>query len=125
MKALLLVGDRDIQLLDVETPTPQSGQVLIKLKAAALNRRDQWIREGKYPNIKNQTILGSDGAGIVESCGEGLCLIRWVGQEVIINPNIDWGENPKIQSAEYSIIGMPGKRHFGGICNRRSRPDSS
>tara|TARA_R110000796_G_scaffold252645_2_gene390253 strand:+ start:127020 stop:128024 length:1005 start_codon:yes stop_codon:yes gene_type:complete len=108
MKALVLVDhpENKIQLLEVEKPVPTEGKVLIKLKSAALNRRDQWIREGKYPNIQMNTILGSDGAGIVEEVSAGVSsdLIR---NEVIINPNIEWGENPKVQSKGYSILGMP------------------
>ena len=74
MKALVLVDhpENKIQLLEVEKPVPTEGKVLIKLKAAALNRRDQWIREGKYPNIQMNTILGSDGAGIVEEVSAGV-----------------------------------------------------
>ncbi|WP_339606225.1 zinc-binding dehydrogenase [uncultured Roseivirga sp.] len=108
MKALVLVGhpENKIQLLEVEKPVPTEGKVLIKLKAAALNRRDQWIREGKYPNIQMNTILGSDGAGIVEEVGAGISS-DLIGNEVIINPNIDWGENPKVQSKAYHILGMP------------------
>ncbi|KYG72214.1 NADPH:quinone reductase-like Zn-dependent oxidoreductase [Roseivirga ehrenbergii] len=108
MKALVLVDHPEdkVQLLEVEKPTPAEGKVLIKLKAAALNRRDQWIREGKYPNIQMNTILGSDGAGIVEEVGAGVSS-DLIGNEVIINPNIDWGENPKVQSKAYHILGMP------------------
>ena len=54
MKALVLTSDSEkkIQILDVEQPKPAAGKVLVKIKAAALNRRDQWIREGKYPGIQ-------------------------------------------------------------------------
>jgi len=31
----------------------------------------------------------------------------WVGSEVIINPNIDWGSDPEVQSSKYSVLGMP------------------
>lgn len=109
MKVLVLrdyIESSSIQLLDIEKPSPSEGKVLIKLKAAALNRRDQWIREGKYPNIQMNTVLGSDGAGIVEEVGAGVSS-DLIGNEVIINPNIDWGENPKVQSKSYSILGMP------------------
>ena len=108
MKALVLVDhpENKIQLLEVEKPVPTEGKVLIKLKSAALNRRDQWIREGKYPNIQMNTILGSDGAGIVEEVSAGVSS-DLIGNEVIINPNIDWGENPKVQSKAYHILGMP------------------
>lgn len=108
MKAVVLTehSEEPIALQEMPTPDPKKGEVRVALKAAALNRRDQWIREGKYPNIQPNTILGSDGSGIVDVLGEGVP-DHWKGKEVLINPNIDWGENPEVQSAAYHILGMP------------------
>ena len=108
MKSIVLTDNPEekLQFCNSPKPSPTEGKVLIKLKAAALNRRDQWIREGKYPNIQMNTILGSDGTGIVEEVGAGISS-DLIGNEVIINPNIDWGENPKVQSKAYHILGMP------------------
>ena len=52
MKALLLTGPGQIEWKEVPKPTLSAGKALVKIKATALNRRDDWIREGKYPNIK-------------------------------------------------------------------------
>jgi zinc-binding alcohol dehydrogenase/oxidoreductase len=106
MKALLLSSPGVIEFKDVPKPAPGNGQALIKMKATALNRRDDWIREGKYPNIRFGVIMGSDGAGIVESVGTEADQ-PWVGQEVVINPNIEWGPDPEVQSGKYTILGMP------------------
>jgi NADPH:quinone reductase-like Zn-dependent oxidoreductase len=76
------------------------------MKAASLNRRDQWIREGKYPNIRIGAILGSDGAGVVEKVYDESDQ-GWVDREVVINPNIGWGPDPEVQSRFYTILGMP------------------
>ena len=43
-----------------ETPKPKAGEVLVRLKAAALNRRDYWITKGLYPGIHSGVIQGSD-----------------------------------------------------------------
>lgn len=106
MKALVLASPGVIELREVPTPKVSPGKALVKIKAASLNRRDEWIREGKYPNIKVGGILGSDGAGVVEAVGSDDDQ-PWVGQEVIINPNIDWGPDPEVQSGKYTILGMP------------------
>ncbi|MFK7954284.1 MAG: zinc-binding dehydrogenase [Ekhidna sp.] len=91
-----------IQLVELSKPEIVAGECLVKLSASALNRRDQWIREGMYPGIQFGTVLGSDGCGVVE---EGQS--NWVGKEVIINPNVEWGSDSEVQSASYSVLGMP------------------
>ncbi len=84
----------------------QEDEVLVELKAAALNHRDLWIQEGAYAKIKLPCILGSDGAGIIKRVGSKNKEKR-IGEEVIINPNIDWGENERHQSLRYRLLGMP------------------
>ncbi len=77
-------------------PQPAEGEVLVRLAAAALNHRDLWIVKGLYPGIRYPVILGSDGAGRLEG-----------GREVIINPGMNWGSNPRVQSRAFSILGLP------------------
>ncbi|MBL7815803.1 MAG: zinc-binding dehydrogenase [Saprospiraceae bacterium] len=104
MKALVLVGkNEDLAFQEVEKPqntdpkdSSGKGSVVVKVKAAALNHRDVWIQKGMYAGIKYPTILGSDGAGETED-----------GTAVIINPSINWGENPRFQSKKYEILGLP------------------
>jgi zinc-binding alcohol dehydrogenase/oxidoreductase len=91
-----------VALVTVDKPQPEINQCLVKIMATALNRRDQWIREGLYPGIKDDVVLGSDACGeVVEGPP------KWLGKRVLINPNINWGTNPQVQSAKYSILGMP------------------
>jgi zinc-binding alcohol dehydrogenase/oxidoreductase len=106
MKSLVLIGPGQIEWRELDTPTLAPGKALVKIKAISLNRRDEWIKEGKYPNIRYGGILGSDGAGIVESVADEKDK-PWVGKEIVINPNIDWGNDPDVQSKNYSILGMP------------------
>lgn len=106
MKALVLSGLGKIEMKEVPVPAVTSGKALVKIKAVALNRRDDWIREGKYPHIKPGCVMGSDGAGVVEAVHDDEHK-DWIGKEVVINPNIDWGPNPDVQSGKYTILGMP------------------
>lgn len=103
MKAITITDQSEtIQLIDASKPEASEGECLVKIKFAALNRRDQWIREGLYPGIKPGVILGSDGCGeVVEGPSE------WLGKTVIINPNIGWGSDEKAQLADYTILGLP------------------
>jgi len=107
MKAVVLEG-KDQSLVVKEVPKPQlgEGEVLVQIKAAALNRRDYWITIGQYAGIKYPSILGSDGAGIVTEIGPGVNA-SWLNQEVVINPSHDWGEHPEYQSKQFKILGLP------------------
>jgi zinc-binding alcohol dehydrogenase/oxidoreductase len=106
LKALVLSSPGQIEFKEIPTPTLTAGKALVRIKAAALNRRDDWIREGKYPNIKFGGVLGSDGAGVVEAVHDEADQ-AWGGQEVVINPNIDWGPDLEVQNTKYTILGMP------------------
>ncbi|WP_080059658.1 quinone oxidoreductase family protein [Spirosoma aerolatum] len=107
MKAILLAETHQpVQLIDTPTPVAGQGQVLIKLKAAALNHRDVFIQQALYPGIKLPVILGSDGAGVVEDVGEEVDKV-WRGQSVVINPAMHWGDNPLFYGDDFRILGMP------------------
>jgi len=109
MKAVVLKEEKqfdDLALDDFPTPKPNPGEVLIQIKSAALNARDIWIVKGRYPNIQTPVILGSDGSGIVTEVGKEVDK-KWVGTEVIINPSLDWGDNPQVQQDDYKILGVP------------------
>ena len=79
-------GVPDVPVLaEAEVPQPGPGEVLVKVKAAALNHRDVRICKGKYADIRFGTVLGSDGAGVVEELGTGVDS-AWAGKAVIVNP---------------------------------------
>ena len=85
-------GPEVLRYGDLPTPEPAAGEVLVRLRAAALNRLDLWVREG-WPGIRltYPHILGADGAGEVAALGAGVT--GWeVGQRVVVNPNIGCGE---------------------------------
>ncbi|MHC4206340.1 MAG: quinone oxidoreductase family protein [Planctomycetota bacterium] len=98
MKALVLKEIKQPLVLQ-EMPSPKAGkdQVIVKLKAAALNRRDYWITQGLYPGIRCPVILGSDGAGTA----------NFKERQVIINPGYNWGGRQVAQSGDFKILGMP------------------
>src|SRR6201991_1935099 len=112
MKAIVLeAADKPLVLKEVEKPTLEAGEVLVQIKAAALNRRDYWITVGKYAGIKYPTILGSDGAGIVTEVGSDADK-HLIGQEVIINPGYGWGNNDNFQADNFKRLGLPADGTF-------------
>ncbi|GAB4127863.1 MAG: zinc-binding dehydrogenase [Raineya sp.] len=105
MKALVLTP-QDIEIQEVPKPSPKQNEVLVKVLYASLNRRDQWARVGLYPGMTYNCILGSDACGVVEALGEGVDT-HWLGKEVILNPNQNWGNDPRHPQKTYTILGMP------------------
>ena len=87
-------------------PQAGPGEVLIHLRAAALNHRDVWIKAGQYAGLKFPVVPGSDGAGVVADVGPGVDR-SWMDREVIINPAFDWGHDPRGQEPRFTILGLP------------------
>jgi zinc-binding alcohol dehydrogenase/oxidoreductase len=107
MQAVVLTDvKKPVSFRSVPDPSAAPGQAVVRLKAAALNHRDLWVQLGQYANIRLPLIPGSDGAGVVESVGSPADQ-TWVGRDVIINPSLDWGDDPRAQGAKFRILGMP------------------
>src|SRR5687767_14587395 len=96
MFAVQLSGINQLAVVEVADPEVRAGEVLISIRAAALNHRDVWIKSGQYAGLKWPCIPGSDGAGEVIAVGDNVDP-AWRGQHVIINPSFYWGENPRAQ----------------------------
>ena len=128
MKALTLTAIKSpLELRDREELSPKPGELVIRLKAAALNRRDYWITQGMYPGIAPPVVLGSDGSGVVTSYSE--CTNpNSVGREVIIDPGLDWGRDPRAQADGFNILGLPSDGTFANevcvpACNVHEKPE--
>ncbi len=87
---------------DLETPTPQAGEVLVKVGAVAVNPIDTYLRSGAVPMaLPSPYIVGCDLAGTVEAVGEGVARYQ-VGDRV-------WGSNQGLLGrqgtfAEYAAV---------------------
>jgi len=99
---------QSVSLSEVPTPSPQPGEVLVKLHAAALNHRDVWIQKGQYGGMRLPSILGADGAGEVVAHGADVpAETPPSGTKVLLYPGVDWGNNPRAQSKSFRVLGMP------------------
>ena len=94
MKAVIFEqhgGPEVLKLTEVSKPTIKANEVLVEVRACALNHLDVWVRNG-LPGIKIPLphILGDDIAGVVREVGD---LITWVnaGDEVMIQPGVSCG----------------------------------
>ncbi len=112
MKATVLTEvKKPLEVRQLPDLVAAPGQAVVQLKAAALNHRDLWTQLGLYPNIKLPVTLGSDGAGVVTSVGTPADQ-AWVGREVIINPSLNWGSDPRAQGPDFRILGLPDNGTF-------------
>src|SRR5260221_4011889 len=128
MKAVIFAqhgGPEVLRFTEVADPQIKADEVLIEVRACALNRLDVWVRVG-LPGIKIPLphILGNDVAGVVREVGE---LVTWVkpGDEVMVQPGISCGHCAECLAgrdnfcAEYDIIGQ---RRDGGYAELVSVP---
>lgn len=108
MKALVhaeRLGFQGLTYREMEEIQPRAGEVRVKLRTAGLNHRDMFVLDRHLPS-EPPLILGSDGAGIVDSVGEGVANIL-AGGEVMINPGLGWKEKSPAPPQGFEILGHP------------------
>lgn len=130
MKALIV---KELNALPVygehPSPQPKKNEVLVRIHAAALNHRDLFITQGLYASIQLPVILGSDGAGEVDTAKGHLPAFApagrsfseggkatahppsfaeaTAGKRVLLYPALDWGDSPNYQGKTFRVLGMP------------------
>jgi NADPH:quinone reductase-like Zn-dependent oxidoreductase len=116
---------------DVPDPQPRKDEVLVRVRACALNHLDVWVRKG-LPGVKLPHILGSDIAGEIVELGEYVSEFPVggfkTGQRVLLAPMHFCGHCPKCvaglqnQCREFTVLGVAVD---GGNCELISVPAAS
>jgi len=122
MKAVVLKafgGPENLEPAALPDPVPGPGEVLLRVRACALNHLDLWLREGlPSAKIKPPFTLGCDVAGEVAALGPGVEGIA-VGARFAVHPGRACGrcapcrEGREPDCADYGIIGAYGGRPGG------------
>ncbi|WP_051217624.1 quinone oxidoreductase family protein [Paenibacillus assamensis] len=102
-------GSEGLCLHTTVNKLPKAGEVSVRIQAAGLNHRDLFIMKERS-DLHQSVVLGSDGAGIVASVGEGIEHIQ-VGDEVIIHPTLNWVHTNEIPET-LTILGYPSEGTF-------------
>jgi NADPH:quinone reductase-like Zn-dependent oxidoreductase len=90
MKALIVekYGHGGLRAAEVPKPTVDSGDVLVKVRAASINPLDKMVRNGEFKLLlkyRTPFTLGHDVAGVVTQVGDGVQGFK-VGDEVYARP---------------------------------------
>jgi len=103
-------GPEELKYVSVRTPKPARGEVLVRVKAVALNHLDSWMRRGLGVEIPMPHISGSDVCGIVAKLGEGVTGLR-PGDRVVISPGQTGGQYDHLYPGQENLC--PDFRIFG------------
>lgn len=96
-------GTEVLRYEDVPNPSVGPTEVLVQVKAAALNHLDIWVRSGaRERKIPLPHIPGSDAAGIIAEVGNAVDFIK-VGDTVLIAPGISCGHCPMCLSGRDNL----------------------
>ncbi|CAG8528347.1 5192_t:CDS:2, partial [Acaulospora colombiana] len=115
MRALVLrasnKGKPEVSIENKDLGELPNGYARVRIYAAALNHRDEWIRQGQYPEVYEDFVLGSDGCGLVEEIKDEQ-YYNLLGKMVIIYPGLGWGTDERAPSLDLKVLGGPNDGTF-------------
>src|SRR5262245_1632898 len=91
-----------IRIEEVERPKPGAGEVLLEVRACALNHLDLWVRRGLPIETTMPHIGGSDVAGIVRVLGERVTGVQ-PGARVVVDPSLPCSQCEWCKRGEQSL----------------------
>ena len=115
MRAVRVQEGGDLLYEEAPDPVAGPGEVVVELRAAAVNRRDLLVRNPPGPAYEFDLPLipGSDGAGVRRDTGE----------EVVIYPGLGWGL-ARTRRADWRILGGPDDGTYAELVRCRRRTSS-
>ena len=127
-------GPEVVQVEEITDPVPEDNEVLVEVRAAALNHLDIWVREGgRAFSLEMPHVLGSDAAGEVVGLGPNVHGVE-AGDEVVIYPGLPCGccehcfRGEHSQCLSFGIVGATRPGTFAEkvtvpAANTRPRPE--
>lgn len=122
-------GPEVLEVVEVPVPVPDPGEVLVEVRAVALNNTDLWTRQGTYGTPQNPEALagwrgpidfpriqGADVAGVVVAVGAQHDA-HLLGRRVVVDPAIYDAEGP-----DANPVGLMGSERDGGYAEYVTAP---
>jgi len=110
-------GPEELVVEEIPAPRPARGEALVRVRAAALNRLDLWVRRGLPIRMAMPHIGGADFAGVVEALGEGVRGLA-PGDAVVGHPRLPLADAPA-GSPPYQLLG---EQVNGAFCEQLALP---
>ena len=113
-------GPEVIRIEDVPAPKPGPQDVVVAVRAGALNHLDVWVRRGGRAELKFPHVIGADGAGVVAAVGRDVQGVE-VGLEVVVVAGLSCGVCEFCRAGEQSlcpnfgIVGSPTHSGTGAL----------
>ncbi|HSE65102.1 MAG TPA: zinc-binding dehydrogenase [Thermoanaerobaculia bacterium] len=116
-------GNEVLEYGDRPDPSPGPGEVVVGVRAAAMNHLDIFVRDG-IPGVPLPQIPGADGAGVVEAIGEGVWGLT-PGDRVLVQPGLYCNVCEFCRSGEQSLCvkyGIVGEHAPGTFAEKALLP---
>ncbi len=103
-------GPENVELIELEAPTPAANEAVIRVEAAALNHHDLWLLKDdtRLDDDAFPFVSGVDLAGVVEAVGDDVSNVQ-NGDRVVLCPNLTCGtcqycrDGPENMCANYGL----------------------
>ncbi len=125
MRAVVCEKPHELSLGTRPAPTPQSGEILIRIRRVGLCGTDYHIFAGKHPYLEYPRVLGHELAGVVE-CASGPTF--HAGQVVTVNPYLACGRCIACRKGKpncCTAIKVLGVHADGGMCELLNVPETA
>lgn len=87
MKAIVLAGNGEVDLVDMEPPTPTPAEVLLRVSVCGVCGTDRHLLDGSHPHARFPIVPGHEFVGEVVEAGDSVLELR-VGDRVVVDPAI-------------------------------------
>jgi L-iditol 2-dehydrogenase len=102
MKQALMTSPGVIELRQVARPTPQAGEVLVRVERIGVCGSDIHVYHGQHPYTSYPVVQGHEVAGVVAELGAGVAGLA-PGDVVVVMPQVTCGECYPCRHGMYHI----------------------